>query len=176
MAFGGPCLLKDLRAFCYRGDELSEKLPLIESILLSNRLHLQRVIKKIINISERKIGVLGFAFKSGTVDVRESPIIKIIEHLYGIGYELKAYDRNVFASNLLDQNKTFLESKFQDIQKILVDTPEKAARDVDTIVVGCEDDAFIDVVNNCNEEIKVVDLVCLKGLSIPSKRIHRIFW
>ena len=84
-AFGGSCLPKDLRALTFRASRLDLKLPLLESVLPSNDEHLRRGIREVLELPGKRIGIFGLAFKEGTDDLRESPVITIIEHLIGKG-------------------------------------------------------------------------------------------
>ena len=94
-AFGGSCLPKDVRALTYKGKSLDLDLPVLNAIMPSNQRQIEKAISMITNKGHRKIGILGFAFKAGTDDLRESPIVDVIEYLIGKGYELKLYDKNV---------------------------------------------------------------------------------
>ena len=94
-AFGGSCLPKTVRALQYRAKELDVDLPLIQSILPSNKLQIQRAFDEVIDTGKKKIGLLGFSFKAGTDDLRESPIVILAEALLGKGLTLKIYDKNV---------------------------------------------------------------------------------
>ena len=94
-AFGGSCLPKDVRALTYRARTLDVETPILGSILPSNQAHVQRGIELVITEGKRKVGILGFSFKAGTDDLRESPIVELVERLIGKGYDLRVYDSNV---------------------------------------------------------------------------------
>ncbi|BBY87345.1 nucleotide sugar dehydrogenase [Mycolicibacterium tokaiense] len=68
-AFGGSCLPKDVRALTYKARNLDLDLPLLNSILPSNKRQVDRAISMITSKGKRKIGILGFAFKAGTDDL-----------------------------------------------------------------------------------------------------------
>src|SRR5208337_499518 len=72
-AFGGSCLPKDLRALAYTAKMRDLNLPIINSILPSNELQVARGLRLIVDKGHRRIGILGFSFKVGTDDLRESP-------------------------------------------------------------------------------------------------------
>ena len=92
-AFGGSCLPKDVRALQYRAKEVDLELPVIQSILGSNRLQVQHAIDEIVETGRKRIGLLGFSFKAGTDDLRESPMVILAESLLGKGYQLRSTTR-----------------------------------------------------------------------------------
>jgi len=89
-AFGGSCLPKDVRALQYRAKEMDLEMPVIQAILGSNQLQIQHAIDEIVDTGKKKVGLLGFSFKAGTDDLRESPIVILAEALLGKGYQRKS--------------------------------------------------------------------------------------
>ena len=136
-AFGGSCLPKDLRALVYLSRHSDLQLPVLESILPSNRLHIQKVVDMILSDYRRhKVGVVGLTFKPGTDDLRESPIVELVEILSGKGLEVRIYDNNVSLSRLIGGNKAFIEQVLPHISTMLCDSMEDIFRDSDAIVIG----------------------------------------
>lgn len=136
-AFGGSCLPKDLRALLYQARHTDLQLPLIESILPSNRLHVQRVADMILSDQRRnKVGIIGLTFKPGTDDLRESPIVELVETLSGKGLKVKIYDDNVSLSKLVGGNKAFIERVLPHISTMMSDSMEDVMRSSDVIVVS----------------------------------------
>src|SRR5690606_14688618 len=106
-AFGGSCLPKDLRATNYLSKMRDVDLPMLGNILASNRVHLDHAIAKIAATGKRRIGLIGLSFKTGTDDLRESPLVLLAKHLVGEGMQLLVYDPEVHLSRLLGANRRF---------------------------------------------------------------------
>jgi GDP-mannose 6-dehydrogenase len=124
-AFGGSCLPKDVRALQHRAKELDVDLPVIQSILPSNRLQIDKALEQVMDTGRQQIGLLGFSFKAGTDDLRESPIVILAEALHGKGKRLRIYDKNVSLSRLVGSNKEYIEKQIPHLSSLLCDTIEK---------------------------------------------------
>ncbi len=118
-AFGGSCLPKDLRALNYRANRMDLKLPLLESVLPANDLHLRRAIQSVIELPAARIGVFGLAFKENTDDLRESPVVTLIEFLLGKGRELRIYDPHIRLEEIYGTNRQFVLNAIPHIGKLL---------------------------------------------------------
>ncbi len=118
-AFGGSCLPKDLRALVYRGARLDLKLPLLESILPSNEQHLGRAIRSVLDLPARRLAVYGLAFKENTDDLRESPVVALLEYLIGKGREVRVFDPHISLDSIYGSNLNFLMSSIPHIGKLL---------------------------------------------------------
>ncbi len=158
-AFGGSCLPKDVRALMYKSKTLDLDLPLMNAILPSNARQIEKGIKMVVDKGHRRIGILGFSFKSGTDDLRESPIVDLIEHLLGKGYELKLYDRNVNLAALTGANQDYILNHIPHISKLMVGSMEEVLDFAETIIFGNNDEEFRNVCHSLNEGQAVVDLV-----------------
>lgn len=135
--FGGSCLPKDLRALLYLARHADLPLPMLESILPSNRLHVQGVADTILSDPKRtKVGIIGLTFKSGTDDLRESPIVQLVETLVGKGLKVRIYDNNVSLARLIGGNKAFIEQVLPHISAMMSGSMEEAVQSSDVIVVG----------------------------------------
>ena len=135
-AFGGSCLPKDLRALTYRASRLDLQLPLLESVLPSNDAHLRRSIDEVLAMPGRRIGILGLAFKENTDDLRESPVIAIIEYLLGKGREIKVYDPHIQLSDIYGSNLNFVVSSLPHIGKLLVQSLDDLLSSSDVVVIA----------------------------------------
>jgi GDP-mannose 6-dehydrogenase len=144
-AFGGSCLPKDIRALTYTAKTRDVEMPIMKSILPSNELQIARGLQMITDIGHKKIGILGLSFKAGTDDLRESPMIEIIERLIGKGYELRLYDKSVNLASLVGANRDFILNRIPHISKLMVPNIEAALEHAQTVVVGNKDADFADV-------------------------------
>ena len=164
-AFGGSCLPKDLRALSYAAKSHDMELPILISILRSNELQIIRGLQRIVESGHTRIGILGFSFKAGTDDLRESPMIEIIERLVGKGYDLRIYDRNVQLAKLVGANRDFILNHIPHISKLMVDDVEAVLRHGETIVIGNKDPDFLSIPERLHEGQCVVDLVRLSDVA-----------
>lgn len=152
-AFGGSCLPKDLRALNYKARELDVDVPVLRSIIGSNRSHIDGVIKKIIRIGKKKVGILGLSFKAGTDDLRESPLVILTEALIGKGFNIKIFDENVAVAKLVGANKKYIEEEIPHISSLMCGDMSKVISDSDIILIGNKAEAFKDAVKEKNKII-----------------------
>src|SRR5436309_6873872 len=118
-AFGGSCLPKDLRAFLYRAKDRDIECPMLSGALRSNQQQIERGIRMVESTGRKKIGVLGLSFKASTDDVRESPVVALVETLVGRGYQVCIYDDKVDPSRLVGANRLFLERELPHIASLM---------------------------------------------------------
>lgn len=135
-AFGGSCLPKDLRALIYRASRLDLKLPLLESTLPSNDAHLLRAIRTVLDIDADRIGVIGLAFKENTDDLRESPVVTLLEHLIGKGRNLRIYDPHIQLDRIYGTNRTFIFGAIPHIGRLVQSRAEDVLNWAEHIVVA----------------------------------------
>lgn len=158
-AFGGSCLPKDVRALSYKAKSLDVETPLMASILNSNEKHIARSLEMLTAHGRCKIGVLGFAFKAGTDDLRESPMVSVIEYLLGKGYEVKIYDGNVSLAALRGVNRDFILNHIPHIYRLMVDSIDQIMSFADTIVIGNGAKEFGTALKDIKPHQRVLDLV-----------------
>jgi GDP-mannose 6-dehydrogenase len=158
-AFGGSCLPKDLRALIYTAKLQDLELPILNSILRSNELQVIRGLQLIMGKSHTRVGILGFSFKAGTDDLRESPMIEIIERLVGKGYDLRIYDKNVQIAKLVGANRDFILNRIPHVSGLMVDDIEAVLNHAETVVIGTQDPEFRGIVDRLHDGQCVVDLV-----------------
>lgn len=135
-AFGGSCLPKDLRAILYLARHRDLRLPLLESILPSNDLQIDNAVRLVVQAGCRHVGIIGLSFKPGTDDLRESPLVQLVETLSGKGLSVKIYDQNVNLSNLVGGNRDFIERTIPHISALLCSSLEKVVEQSEVIVVA----------------------------------------
>jgi len=162
-AFGGSCLPKDLRALLYHSRHFDMHLPVLEAILPSNSRQVDLAYGMITRTSLKKVGVLGFSFKAGTDDLRESPIVELIERLIGKGYQVRVYDRNVSLANLRGANRVYIEQEIPHIASLMSDSIESILESSEVIVIGNNSPEFADIVSKVQSDRIVIDLVRVSG-------------
>jgi GDP-mannose 6-dehydrogenase len=160
-AFGGSCLPKDVRALQYRAKEVDVELPMISQILPSNRGQIQAALDQVLETGKRKIGLLGFSFKAGTDDLRESPIVILAEALLGKGLSLSIYDKNVSLARLVGANKEYIETQIPHLSSLLRATVDEVVDTSEVIVVGNQAPEFVEAVARCRPDQIIIDLVRL---------------
>jgi len=168
-AFGGSCLPKDVRAVQYRAKELDLDLPLISQILPSNRAQIQRAIDEVLDTGARRVGMLGFSFKAGTDDLRESPLVILAEALLGKGLQVRIYDSNVSLARLVGANKSYIEEQIPHLSSLLCDTSADVIDASDVVVVGNQAPEFAEAITRCRPDQIVIDLV---GLPLVASRLE----
>jgi GDP-mannose 6-dehydrogenase len=158
-AFGGSCLPKDVRALQYRAKEVDVELPVISSILPSNKLQIEHAFNQVMETGRKNIGLLGFSFKAGTDDLRESPIVILAEALLGKGCTLRIYDRNVSLARLVGANKDYIDRQIPHLSSLLCDTIAEVVEQSEVVVVGNQSPEFADALMKTRSEQIVIDLV-----------------
>jgi GDP-mannose 6-dehydrogenase len=158
-AFGGSCLPKDLRALSYQAKMHDLQLPILTSILPSNEIQITRGVQLITEKGRTRVGILGFSFKAGTDDLRESPLIEVIERLIGKGYDLRIYDKNVNIASLVGANRDFILNRIPHISKLMVGDIDAVLNHAQTVVIGNKDPDFKLVPERLHEGQFLVDFV-----------------
>jgi GDP-mannose 6-dehydrogenase len=160
-AFGGSCLPKDLRAMNYKAKELDVETPVLAAVLPSNRRQIETAIDMVVRTGSKRIGVLGFSFKAGTDDLRESPIVTLIETLIGKGYQLSIYDRDVSLARLAGANKEYIEREIPHISQLMRSSIDEVLASADVVILGNKADEFRVVETRLKDGQLLIDLVRL---------------
>lgn len=175
-AFGGSCLPKDLRALAYQAKTHDLQLPILTSILPSNEMQVAKGLQLIMEKGHARIGVLGFSFKAGTDDLRESPVIEVIERLIGKGKDLRLYDRNVNLASLVGANRDFILHRIPHISRLMVDTIDAVLDHAQTVVIGNKDPDFKTVPERLREDQLLVDFVRINSQRSINGKYDGICW
>jgi GDP-mannose 6-dehydrogenase len=160
-AYGGSCLPKDLKALKTIARDKYVDCPVIENIERSNDLQKQIVLEQILAFDKKEIGFLGLSFKAGTDDLRNSPIVDIIEQLIGKGFNVRIYDRNVHLSQLIGANKEYILRKIPYISQFITDSPQEIIEKSEVLVVVNKENDFKELINNAPDKKHIYDLVNL---------------
>jgi len=170
-AFGGSCLPKDVRALQYRAKEMDVEMPVISSILTSNTLQVSTALDQVLDTGKTNVGLLGFSFKAGTDDLRESPLVTLAEALLGKGVKLRIYDKNVLLSRLVGANKEYIESRIPHLLSLLCGTIDEVLSHAEVIIVGNNAPEFVEALHRTRPDQIIIDLVRvpLRASEIPGE-------
>jgi GDP-mannose 6-dehydrogenase len=157
-AFGGSCLPKEVKGFLTLAREKDVPIPVIGGLLDSNAAHIDRAYDMIARDGRRKVALFGLAFKPGTDDMRDSPLVTLAERLIGKGFELSIYDSFVKLSRLLGKNKEFIDREIPHLDRLLQESPEQALQGAQVIVVGHADAAARQAIVAHAAGSRIVDL------------------
>ena len=167
-AFGGSCLPKDIRAAVYRAQQLDVDVPILKATLASNEEQIDRAFRMILAAGHRKVGILGMSFKAGTDDLRESPLVSLIERLIGKGMELVIFDRHVTESRMIGANKEYIEREVPHVWSLMRPSIEEVLGASDTVVVGNAAPEFRGVRDQLRPGQVLIDLVRAFGPVVTS--------
>jgi GDP-mannose 6-dehydrogenase len=157
-AFGGSCLPKDLRALLYAARAADVSLPLLSAILPSNEGQIRRGVQAVLETRMRRVGVVGLSFKPGTDDLRESPMVSLVETLIGKGCEVRILDRNVSIARLLGANRRYIEEEIPHIASLMCDSVEALLEHAEVLVIGNGGEEAAAVLSAVDPHHVVVDL------------------
>ena len=176
-AFGGSCLPKDLRATAYLAKSRDVEIPMLSSILASNQQHLDLALRQVLASGKRKIGFIGLSFKTGTDDLRESPLVTLAEQLIGKGCQLQVYDPEVLLSRLLGANKTYLERHLPHIGEALCSDIDTVISEAEVLILGSNSPEVIAAVaKSCRDDQLLIDLVKLPDPSVMRAQVQGLCW
>ncbi|MBK9165432.1 MAG: nucleotide sugar dehydrogenase [Acidobacteria bacterium] len=176
-AFGGSCLPKDLRALTYKARQLDVPVPVLEATIESNLLQIERAVTMITKTGKKKIGFLGFAFKAGTDDLRESPVVAVIERMIGKGYDVRLYDKEVSLARLVGANKQYIEQEIPHISRLMAETAAEVIEHAEVIVIGNKSEEFTGLADTPSAgKTTIIDLVRIFGDRQTGPNYQGICW
>ncbi len=174
-AFGGSCLPKDLRALVHRGRIEDVPMPLLEATLESNRRHVDRAFHMVMAAGSRRVGVLGFAFKAGTDDLRESPVVSLVEMLIGKGCQVSIHDAQVVHANIIGANSEYVEREIPHLWSLMRESAAEVIHESDTVVIGNASKEYRDL-GAALDGKHVIDLVRALPGRLSSEAYQGMCW
>jgi GDP-mannose 6-dehydrogenase len=176
-AFGGSCLPKDLRALTSIAKQHDLVVPMLSSLLASNRVHIDHAVDKILKLGRPKVGMLGLSFKTGTDDLRESPLVLVAKRLIGEGCELRIFDPEVRLSQLIGANRNYIDANLPHVGSLLCADIASMIDPSDVILVGLQQAALNDALQaRVRPEQTVIDLVNLPNRDLLRCRYEGVCW
>jgi GDP-mannose 6-dehydrogenase len=175
-AFGGSCLPKDTRALAHFCVSRDVDAPIIANVLPSNKRLVERGVDWILESGAKRIAFLGFSFKAGTDDLRESPFVTVIEQLLGKGCSIRIFDKNVELARLLGANKQYLYQVIPHIAELMVESLDEALQDAEIIVTTANAPEYLPVVESLRPDQKLLDFARLPGVEGLGERYDGFLW
>jgi GDP-mannose 6-dehydrogenase len=175
-AFGGSCLPKDLRAITDLARRYNLTTPLLNAVLESNQNQVEAALRLIDRTRKQRIGVLGLTFKAGTDDIRESPVVKVVEALIGRGMKVKVHDENIDIARMVGANREYLERNIPYLSSIIKPTVREVVEDSEVIVVGNNAQSHRAAIDLLRPDQIVIDLVRIVPDGLPSGRYVGLCW
>lgn len=157
-AFGGSCLPKDVRALAYAANRFDVHAPMLSTILPSNESQIRRAVEKILATRKRRIGIVGLAFKPGTDDLRESPMVSLAEALIGKGCRVRILDRNVSIARLTGANRRYIEEEIPHIASLMCEHADELVAHAEVLVIGNDGEELRQVLALAEPAQSVIDL------------------
>ena len=174
-AFGGSCLPKDLRAVVHRGRVEDVEMPILDAVLNSNKRQIERAFHMVIGAGSRRVGILGLAFKPGTDDLRESPVVTLVEMLIGKGCQILIHDRDVTRANIIGANREYVEKEIPHLWSLMRSTTDDVIAGCDVVVIGNSSKEYRELGDRLDGRI-VVDLARAIPRKTSSEKYRGLCW
>lgn len=175
-AFGGSCLPKDLRALAYRAKSADVEVAVLDAILASNRKQIERAVEMVLRTGKKRIGVLGLSFKTGTDDLRESPMVTLIETLIGKGLTVMIFDREVELASLFGANKDYIEQEIPHISSLMRRRLDEVIAQSEVVVLTKRSDEYRVALEQGNHQLVIIDLARVIEGKASDNRYQGIGW
>lgn len=175
-AFGGSCLPKDLRALTSQARKMEVLLPLMDSVIASNEEQIEMGVEMILAAGKKSIGILGFSFKAGTDDMRESPMIRVIRRLLDEGCDVRIYDRGVQMKKITGANRDYIEKHLPQIERLITGSIEEVLAHAEVVVIGNNAPEFAAIAGWLRPEQQVIDFVRIRAIEESHDNYNGICW
>jgi GDP-mannose 6-dehydrogenase len=176
-AFGGSCLPKEVKGFITLARERDVDIPAMGGLLESNEAHIRRAYDLIARDGRKPVALFGLAFKPGTDDMRDSPLVVLAERLLGKGFELSIFDNFVKISRLLGKNKDFIEREIPHLDRLLKEDARSVLQGAEIIVVGHADATTRTLISEHAAGKRIIDLSGYADLrQAPGAQYEGICW
>jgi len=175
-AFGGSCLPKDLRALTYCAKGADVEVAVLDAILASNRKHIERAVEMVLNTGKKRIGVLGLSFKAGTDDLRESPMVSLIETLIGKGLNVTIFDREVELASLFGANKEYIEREIPHISSLMRRRLDEVIDQSEVVVLTKRSEEYRAALEQADSRPLIIDLARVIDSKLSNDRYQGIGW
>ena len=173
LAFGGSCLPKDVRALTHFARSLDVVLPMLNNVLAANEAQIDRALRRIESTGHHRIGILGLSFKAGTDDLRESPMVRIVDTLHERGYSIRIYDPYVSIAAVQGAHKEYITQSIPHIHAMLTTDFQAFVEHADTITIGNQSLLYRGLLKQCVQNRNIIDLVHL--LRRPTRKTAPVF-
>jgi GDP-mannose 6-dehydrogenase len=170
-AFGGSCLPKDVKALLYAAHHANVAVPLLDAIMPSNQTQLKNGVDSVLATGKKRIGVLGLAFKPATDDLRESPLVSLVETLIGKGCDVRILDRSVAVAKLTGANRRYIVEEIPHISSLMCDQLSELMAHAEVLVIGSGSDQISAVYDQVRPDQVIIDLTRATSGKKASARI-----
>jgi GDP-mannose 6-dehydrogenase len=176
-AFGGSCLPKDLRALLHAAKRRDVETPMLSGVLPSNTIHVDHAIDMVLHSNRRSVGMIGLSFKSGTDDLRESPLVAMAERFIGKGLDLKIHDPEVNVARLVGANRRYIEDSIPHLSSLMRPTCDEVVRESEAVVVGLNGPTLLEsLYRHSRDDQLVLDLVRIPERDRVRGTVHGVCW
>ncbi len=176
-AFGGSCLPKDVRALNNLATVNDVQIPMLQGLMPSNRIHIEHAIEIVLQSKKRKVGMIGLSFKSGTDDLRESPLVNLAEAFIGKGLDLAIYDPEVSIARLVGANKRYIEESIPHISNLMQTSAPDVIQEAEVLVIGLGDKDLLETVRKLARPDQIIlDLVNIPKRDELKGEYHGVCW
>ena len=164
-AFGGSCLPKDVRGMAKLARTKGVDVPLFDSLHPSNDHQILHALELVKNARSKKVALLGVTFKPGTDDLRESPMLTLLDLMIADGFDVRVYDPNLDLGAALEHHCKHSKAKAAGgegatdyLKAAVARSAEEAVSTSDTLIVAHDLPEFVEAVEGNPRGKRVIDL------------------